>query len=184
MAMTMFNNSDDNDNGQDPSSDKAILDMSPTEILSTHWPSWFTECANYLWFLLEVDVDDKVELKGSSSPSSSFSSSGLGSSGATIDNEHEGRQFLKRVKRDFLDVLEGRIAVLRKEMAGSDLSSHGTETPLDDDSLASSPSNPQSRSHEHEHQHGRLGGFEAEFDRWADSLQRARKAVNAVLGEV
>ena len=40
--------------------DEQVLEMSLEEVVSTMYPSWFTECANLLWFLYDLDTENKT----------------------------------------------------------------------------------------------------------------------------
>jgi hypothetical protein len=37
--------------------------MTLEEIVSTMYPSWFTECANLLWFLYDQDTENKIGIR-------------------------------------------------------------------------------------------------------------------------
>jgi hypothetical protein len=37
--------------------------MSLEEVVSTMYPSWFTECANLLWFLYDLDTENKTGIR-------------------------------------------------------------------------------------------------------------------------
>jgi len=37
--------------------------MSLEEVVSTMYPSWFTECANLLWFLYDLDMENKTGIR-------------------------------------------------------------------------------------------------------------------------
>jgi len=37
--------------------------MSLEEVVSTMYPSWFTECANLLWFVYDLDVENKTGIR-------------------------------------------------------------------------------------------------------------------------
>jgi hypothetical protein len=43
--------------------DEPVLEMSLEEVVSTMYPSWFTECANLLWFLYDLDKENKTEIR-------------------------------------------------------------------------------------------------------------------------
>jgi hypothetical protein len=48
-----------------PTTDDAqdILSAKMDEIVGTMYPSWMTECANLLWFLLDLDSENKSGIK-------------------------------------------------------------------------------------------------------------------------
>jgi hypothetical protein len=37
--------------------------MSLEEVVSTMYPSWFTECANLIWFLYDLDTENKTGIR-------------------------------------------------------------------------------------------------------------------------
>jgi len=43
--------------------DEPVLEMSLDEVVSTMYPSWFTECANLLWFLYDLDTENKTGIR-------------------------------------------------------------------------------------------------------------------------
>jgi hypothetical protein len=43
--------------------DDPVLEMSLEEVVSTMYPSWFTECANLLWFLYDLDTENHTGIK-------------------------------------------------------------------------------------------------------------------------
>ena len=45
--------------------DEPVLEMSLEEVVSTMYPSWFTECANLLWFLYDLDIENKTGIRDS-----------------------------------------------------------------------------------------------------------------------
>lgn len=40
-----------------------VLNLSLEELVSTMYPSWFTECSNLLWFLYDLDVDNRTGIR-------------------------------------------------------------------------------------------------------------------------
>jgi len=44
-------------------SDEPVLDLSLEELVSTMYPSWFTECANLLWFMYDLDKENQTGLR-------------------------------------------------------------------------------------------------------------------------
>jgi hypothetical protein len=43
--------------------EEPVLEMSLEEVVSTMYPSWFTECANLLWFLYDLDTENKTGIR-------------------------------------------------------------------------------------------------------------------------
>jgi hypothetical protein len=41
----------------------SVLDLSLEELVSTMYPSWFTECCNLLWFLYDLDQSNQTGIR-------------------------------------------------------------------------------------------------------------------------
>ena len=72
--------------------DTPVLNLSLEELVSTMYPSWFTECSNLLWFLYDLDKDNRTGIRGEIT--------------------------LAKIKGEWLGPIEQRLEVLKAEAEG------------------------------------------------------------------
>lgn len=158
-------------------------------LLSTLWPTWFTECANYLWFLLDIDRDDRTGLKGGSGDVAG-AGAGAGAGGS------DGRSDLRRIKKDWLEVLVKRVGELRLELGqpepyleGDSAEAIAKATLSDADTVSGAAASARGTGPGHQMSHQGMPPsmevFEAHFvlDKWGDALARGGQAVDSALGD-
>ena len=72
--------------------DTPVLNLSLEELVSTMYPSWFTECSNLLWFLYDLDKDNRTGIRDEVT--------------------------LAKIRGEWLGPIEQRLKVLRTEAEG------------------------------------------------------------------
>jgi len=68
--------------------------MSLKEVVSTMYPSWFTECANLLWFLYDLDTENRTGIRDQAT--------------------------LSKIKADWLDPIVNRVGEWKREADGGE----------------------------------------------------------------